>query len=232
MEKLPGVVTNQNAPGEGGAGTACKPIDYTPIVPPREGFVKRSEIPTDLRERKAWVCWRLETRDGRPTKVPYSPVTGRRSSSTDPSTWATLDATLDAVDAYSGLGIMFSDGLMGIDLDHCRDKETGELTDWALSIVKEMDTYTEISPSGTGLHILFFGVKPEGKNKRAYGDGGEIEVYDRARYFTFTGEHLPGTPSTVEERQEQLETFYAEYFGEDEPTPQQTPPPPRGRFGL
>jgi len=98
---------------------------------------------------------------------------------------------------------------VGIDLDHCRDPQTGEITPRALEIVQRLDSYTEISPSGDGLHILVIGQLPRQGNKC-----GGIEMYSSGRYFTVTGQHLPGTPTTIEERQAELTALYQEVFGE------------------
>ena len=92
-----------------------------------------------------------------------------------------------------------ADDLVGIDLDTCRDTETGQVNEFATSIVRELDSYSEVSPSGRGIHIILRGTLPHGW-RRTPG----IEVYDRGRYFTVTGECLPDTRSTIEERSEAL----------------------------
>lgn len=157
-----------------------------PIIRPSE----LAAIPLELRERPQWVCWRLEERDSKPTKVPYSPATGQRASSTDRRSWA---AWLDAVsalgkpgglDEYDGIGFVFSpdDPYVGIDLDHCRNPGTGEIQEWAAAIIRQLNGYAEVSPSGTGVHIIVRGSLPEGGRRK-----GQIEMYDRGRYFTVTG---------------------------------------------
>jgi putative DNA primase/helicase len=98
--------------------------------------------------------------------------------------------------------------LCGVDLDKCLDPETGELENWAREIIDELDSYAEISPSGTGVHVLVRGTLPPGRNRK-----GRFEAYDRGRYFTVTGRHLAGTPKTIEGRQEQLERVVKRVFG-------------------
>jgi hypothetical protein len=66
-----------------------------------------------------------------------------------------------------------------------------------------LKSYTEVSPSGTGLHIFAQG-RLSGKGQKR----GDIELYDRERYFTVTGTHLPGTRSTIKERQALVERLY------------------------
>ena len=167
----------------------------------------------NMRDLEQWVCWRYEERNGEPTKVPYSPLRAKRADSTNPATWANLT---DAVAAcrkhgYDGIGFVFTkdDPFCGVDLDDCCDSETGELEQWAKDIVQELDSYTEISPSGKGLHILVRGHLPDGRNRK-----GKVEMYAHERYFTMTGRHLRGTPRTIELRQEQLFTLRRRVLGE------------------
>lgn len=167
----------------------------------------------DIRDLRQWLVWRLEERHGRPTKIPYSPATGQRASSTTPESWASYqEAVRSRKDhGYDGIGFVFSkdDPFCGVGLDGCLDPKTGELEGWARKIVEELDSYTEISPSGTGVHILIRATLPEGRNRKD-----RIEMYDRGRYFTVTGRHLVGTPPSIESRQEQLTSLARRVFEE------------------
>jgi primase-polymerase (primpol)-like protein len=160
-------------------------------------------IPEQLTERPQWVCWCLETRDGKPTKVPYTPGTKGRASSTDLLTWRTFEEALEAYEAsepmiYDGVGFMFcsADPFVGIDLDGCRSPESGEISPWAQKTISRMqEGYVEISPSETGVHIIVQGTVREGgrsrRKVREHGEVvGEIEMYSRERFFTITGELL------------------------------------------
>jgi RecA-family ATPase len=166
-----------------------------------------------MRDLRQWLVWRSEKRDGKPTKIPYSPLTGQRASSTTPETWAGYHEAVRACKehGYGGIGFVFTpeDDLCGVDLDGCLDSETGEIESWAWAIIEELDSYTEISPSGTGVHILVKAILPEGRNRK-----GRFEAYDRGRYFTVTGKHLAGTPPTIEDRQEELHDVVRRVFGE------------------
>src|SRR5215203_5725254 len=150
-----------------------------------------------MRDLRQWLCWRTEERDGKPTKVPYDPSTGEKAESTNPKTWTSYEKARGACrdHGYEGIGFVFTseDDLCGVDLDKCLDPETGEIEPWAWAIIKELDSYTELSPSGTGVHVLVRATLPEGRNRK-----GRFEAYDRRRYFTVTGEHLAGTPRVVE----------------------------------
>jgi len=146
-------------------------------------------IPEQLAERPQWVCWRREMRGGKPTKVPYTPGTERRASSTDLLTWRTFEEALTAYESgeppYDGIGFVFcsADPLTGIDLDGCRDPETGTIAPWAQKIIADAsEGYVEISPSGTGVHIIVEGRVRDGGLRR-----GPVEMYSRERFFTITG---------------------------------------------
>jgi hypothetical protein len=159
-------------------------------------------FPQELADRKQWICWRLEpnTKEGKDSKIPYDPVTGRKASSTNPKDWSTLDDAIAAKEQYlyTGVGFVFAKGggLVGVDIDHCRDKDTGELNDTAKAILERFPSYTEISPSGTGLHIFYKGDMP-GKGNKNTKTG--VEMYAHSRYFTMTGNPLPGTPENIAE---------------------------------
>ena len=166
-----------------------------------------------MKDRKQWVCWRSEVRgrDGKRTKVPYSPRSGSRARSDDPDTWATLAEAEAAADKddYHGMGFVFTarDPFCGVDLDSCVDPETVETEAWATEIVEELDSYTEISPSGTGLHVIVRAKLPPGGNRKD-----RVEIYDRGRFFTVTRRRLPDAPHRIEERQKQIEALHARLF--------------------
>jgi len=156
-----------------------------------------AKIPPELRARRQWVLWKIEPgKDGKMTKVPYNPANPRfKASSTKPHTWGTFAQAVAAAqtDGFSGIGFMFSenDPYAGIDLDHCRDPESGEIAPWAWEIINRFDSYTEISPSGKGIHILIRGKLPQdADHQKNLEGGGKIEIYDCLRYFTITGNIL------------------------------------------
>jgi putative DNA primase/helicase len=89
--------------------------------------------------------------------------------------------------------------IVGVDLDDCRNPTTGELSSWAQDIVDRLDSYDEVSPSGRGVHVIVEGELPPGRNRR-----GDVEMYDEARFFTVTTDHIEGTPTSLERRQDAL----------------------------
>ena len=178
----------------------------------------KAKTPQSLRDCPQWVCWRVEERDGKPTKVPVIPGTTQRASSTDATNWRTFDDAMTALEAdvsLVGVGFVFSaDGpYCGVDIDDCRDPNSGDIAPWAQAIIDSLASYTEVSPSGTGVKIFLQAKKPGRKCRKAH-ETGEVEMYDHARFFTVTGLHLPGTPPTVEDRQDALEQLYRTIFGD------------------
>jgi putative DNA primase/helicase len=186
--------------------------------------VNAAKIPQELKDRPQWVLWRLEKRRYKDTKIPIS-VNGSMASATDPRTWASfaevLDVLLAAPDRFQGLGYVFSadDPFTGIDLDNDAAKPgftcmhddgfLGELTDEAQAIIDTMNSYAEYSQSGSGIHILVKAVKPGERNRK-----GNFEMYDRERFFVVTGNHVEGTPLTIEERQSEVDGLYSRMLGE------------------
>ena len=117
-------------------------------------MVNQSSIPDDLKQRPQWVVRRK--------KVPYNPQTGYKASVIDPGTWASFDKACAAMSSggYDGLGFVFTadDPFVGIDFDHCL--ENGKLDPWVENQVAALSSYTEISPSGTGIHVICKGSLP------------------------------------------------------------------------
>ncbi len=143
--------------------------------------------PEEMRQYDHWLVWKLEKSDGKLTKIPYIAGGVGRASSTDSRTWRTFEEAVEAFKTgrYNGIGFVFSSGdpFAGVDLDKCRDPETGELEDWAAAIVRKLGGYAEASPSGTGVHII---VKSKAPNKKR----GKVEAYSSERFFTMTGSAL------------------------------------------
>ncbi len=154
---------------------------------PRQTELLLDNIPEELRRRPQWVAWKLEQRDGKPTKVPYIAHGVGRADTTDLMTWRTFEQAVTALETgrYDGVGFVFSSGdpYAGIDLDDCRDPATGELEAWAEKIVEEFGGYAEVSQSGAGVHIIVRGKAPDTRR-------GQVEAYSTKRFFTMTGRVL------------------------------------------
>jgi putative DNA primase/helicase len=176
-----------------------RPTSPRPIAIP----VSPGLIPQALIRIPHWLIWRYEWHSGKWTKVPYRSDGDRRASSTDPRAWSDLRAALRRWQAGDGDGIGFALSrdlhMAGLDIDHVRNPQTGEITAEAWHIVRLMDSYTEVSPGGAGLRILANGDKPAGRCK-----WGHYELYQEGRFLTITGCHVHGTPRSVEPRQEAI----------------------------
>ena len=112
-------------------------------------------IPKELQKNAEWCVWKREIRGGKPTKVPYNPNTGERAETNNPATFGSFDIADERymTEDYDGVGIRVSNGFSAVDIDHCVDG--GVLSDLAMSIINTLKSYTEYSPSKTGVRIIF-----------------------------------------------------------------------------
>lgn len=179
-----------------------------------------NNIPADLKQLRQWVCFKFVDRDnGLKGKVPVDPKTGKNAKANDASTWGSYEEAIQGLMLYDldGIGFEFANGVFGVDLDHVI--ENGQLSPEAKDIVETMQSYTEYSPSGTGLHILCRGSIPEGDRRN-----GAIEIYEAGRFFTVTGKHYPGTPLEALERTQEAAKVYKKYiYREPDKKPVQRP---------
>ena len=188
-------------------------------LPPRTGQaqVKLAGIPEALKALPRWAMWRTEDKGtgGKPGKPPINPLTDRYASPTDPETWVSFDDAWKAYreGRYEGLSfaMLAEDGLVGIDLDNCRNPNNKGIAQWAAVIAQDLDSYTEVSPSGRGLRIFLRGSLPCDKGRHK----GKVEAYSSAKFLTVTGHRLRSLPSTIEARPEALAAFYEKWFGDD-----------------
>lgn len=165
------------------------------------GF-RAERMPKALRRRRRWVAWQPQWRGFGVgwAKVPHHPTRLARVPA-KPSNAGSLEqvlASVQAADPDSAYGIGFvldrRDGIVCVDLDDCRDPDSGTVTPAASDIVGALGSYTELSPSGTGLHVWLRGVVPHDRpNLRAPG----VEIYSHARFIAVTNHRLPGTPAGI-----------------------------------
>ena len=164
-----------------------------------------NSIPPELKELDQWVIWKADKR-------PYNPRNNQPASVSDPRTWDSFENACKAVKDYKakGMGFVFTadSPYCGIDLDKVID-EDGNIDPEAQAIIDKLDSYTEISQSGRGIHIIVKGKKPGGDCKTK-----GIEVYDHGRYFALTGDIYQGK-ATIEDRQEGLDVFFVEAFSSE-----------------
>ena len=154
-----------------------------------------SSVPTEISSLHQWVCWRYTPVDSlghkRWAKLPISPISGRPARSNDRNTWDHFPKAVEVCNrgGLDGIGFMFaaSDPYVGVDLDNCRDPKTGRVNNWARECIRRLNTYTEVSPSGTGLKCIAIGTLPPGRRR-----SGNIEIYETGRYFAITGHVVNG----------------------------------------
>lgn len=147
-----------------------------------------NNIPQDLKKFNQWVCYKLVFNQNKSEndKIPKNPNNGYNAKSNDRSTWSNFNTAVNAVQRYKfdGIGFMLDNGICGVDLDNVLDDNL-QLDNKAIDIINTLDSYTEISPSGKGLHVLCFGEIPKGRRRRD-----NIEMYSDGRFFTVTGRVL------------------------------------------
>lgn len=181
-------------------------------------------IPVELKGYQQWVVWRYVQRNGEWTKVPYQPNTMNAAKANDPSTWglyvdAMNTANNPATDC-DGVGFMLSpdDPFVFIDLDDVNKRDCDGALVYAeenrdemfavqRKIVDEFDSYTELSPSGRGVHVI---VKCEDKNEVFKHGGGRrmaVEMYASGRFMTMTGNVIEGR-SNIWGRKELVSILY------------------------
>lgn len=166
-------------------------------------------IPEELKDLPQWVVHR--------NKFPINPHDGTAASSTDSNTWGTFHEALKAYETgkYDGLSFAFNDqGIVGIDLDHCVDKQSGGTHLEALNVIRKIKSYTEFSPSGTGFHIYAYGQIPEGRKDSKKQKGFEIEMYKAGRFFTVTGETY-GEICELNDSSEEIRELFDDLFRRD-----------------
>ncbi len=180
-------------------------------------------IPDELKRRAQWVLWRWEWRTDKWTKPPFQ-ANGCYAKSTAAETWTSFDQAVAAMESgnFDGIGIVLNgtDDLTGVDLDDCVD-DTGTIQRWALDIIKQLNSYSEITPSQRGCRVFLRGTPPRNGCKK-----GSVEIYNQGRYLTVTGQHIPDAPHSIESRQDEISAVHAQVFGANDAPKAATLPAP------
>jgi hypothetical protein len=191
-----------------------------------ETLANHNNVPDELKRDPHWMCWRYE----KGTKVPKlaSTTSVQWGSSTNTNRHRSFEEALEAYKTgmYEGIAraIMHEEPYVGIDLDDCVDPETGEIATWAQEIIDGLDSYAEISPTGTGVKMW---LRAELEQSRETKQGGKaIEIYPNGRFFTVTGQSLNG--SEVKNRQLELDALIAREW----PSKQKSASPEESEFNL
>lgn len=177
-----------------------------------------SQVPAELKQLPRWTLWRYQIRGDAKAKVPIGLRNGQAISVTDRENHHPFEEVIAALEhgdvVADGVGFIFvkEDGLIGIDLDGCIDDE-GRLADEARTVLDELGSFAEISPSGRGIKIIARGVKP-GRlcNMRSVLGIAGVEMYDDKRFFTITGRRWEEAPLTITRAQAAVDALYRRVF--------------------
>lgn len=170
-----------------------------------------NNIPDELKQLTNWCVWKFQERNGKKTKIPFNAETGEFAKSNDKSTWSNYETAVNA-EGVDGIGFFFEPPYLGIDIDDIDDDlhryQHGDKLD---NIVNEFNeafkSYTEVSPSGNGLHIIVKGKIPGSRRRK-----GNIEMYDSGRFFTMTGKRIGKYTDVTETSERVFKTIYDKYL--------------------
>lgn len=192
---------------------------------------KYNAIPVELKQYKNWICWKAEP-DQRShsgiSKKPINPYTGGFAQSNNPTTWADFETAVKEAPKYSGIGFMFGNTpFFGVDLDDMpkdiEDFKNGDFNNIVAEFVNTLQSYTEYSQSGTGVHIICKGTLPKGGRKRKHDFGG-FEMYETGRFFVMTGNYC-SEYAEITDCTEKIKGLHEKYIGGGkEPVPKTVQP--------
>lgn len=170
-----------------------------------------SNIPDELKQLKNWCVWKFEKRNGKRTKIPFNAATGEFAKSNDKSTWSSYETAVNA-EGVDGIGFFFEPPYLGIDIDDIDDdlhrfKQGDKLDNIVSEFNEAFKSYTEVSPSGNGLHIIVKGKIPGSRRRK-----GNIEMYDSGRFFTMTGKTIGKYKDVTEVSEQVFKTIYEKYL--------------------
>lgn len=196
--------------------SAAKPSPSSPAL---------EYIPEELKQIRQWVCWDYVRKNGKWEKVPINARTGAWAENNNPDTWSNFeDARAFLQQKHpAGVGYVFSDEdpHVGIDIDDCRDPDTGQLNDEAKTIIRELASYAEVSPSRTGVKIIVSSKSKSslrtrlGVNKKKTG---HYEIFLANVYFTLTGQVVEAYRE-IAEADETLEWYVNRFIEKEKPKP-------------
>lgn len=170
-----------------------------------------SNIPDELKQLNNWCVWKFENRNGKRTKIPFNAATGEFAKSNDKSTWSSYETAVNA-EGVDGIGFFFEPPYLGIDIDDIDDdlhrfKQGDKLDNIVSEFNEAFKSYTEVSPSGNGLHIIIKGKIPGSRRRK-----GNIEMYDSGRFFTMTGKNIGKYKDVTEVSEQVFKTIYNKYL--------------------
>lgn len=185
-------------------------------------------IPDEIKALKNWVCWKAvpDPKPDRPdhiSKIPINPYTGGQAQSNNPETWSDFDTAVSCSRRFSGIGFIFNNsGYFGVDLDGKTDAlkafEGGDDNNIIGEFIHTLQSYTEKSQSGTGIHIICKGSLPKGGRRS---DKNGVEMYESGRFFVMTG-NICAEYAEITDGTEAIKGLHEKYIGGGR-EPQQKP---------
>ena len=176
-------------------------------------------IPEEIKALKNWVCWKAvpDPKPDRPdhiSKIPINPYTGGQAQSNNPETWSDFDTAVSCSRRFSGIGFIFNNsGYFGVDLDGKTDAlkafEGGDDNNIIGEFIHTLQSYTEKSQSGTGIHIICKGSLPKGGRRS---DKNGVEMYESGRFFVMTG-NICAEYAEITDGTEAIKGLHEKYIG-------------------
>ncbi|WP_292388805.1 phage/plasmid primase, P4 family [Methanosarcina sp. UBA5] len=182
--------------------------------------INEDSIPWELRSRNQWILFKFKIVDGKLKKFPFN-VRGQMKSWNLPENQSSFELVCRAYTNnydYSGIGFVVTenDPYICIDFDHIYNPATGKWNQQALEEITKLNSYTEFSPSGTGVHVFVKAKMVKAGRREKQPDGTGREMYSYKHCMTVTGNHVPGTPSEINNSQEIIDEFYEKWFPDDD----------------
>ena len=175
---------------------------------------KYSAIPEELKRLPNWICWNAvyDEDRGKIKKLPVNPKTGGNAQSNNPDTWTDFYTAVKASEKFSGIGFMFGNcEYFGVDIDGIENEiamyKSGDGDNIVSEFVHELQSYSEISQSGKGIHIICKGNLPKNGRRR-----GNVEMYETGRFFVMTGNSC-SEYSEIKNCTESIKPLHSKYIG-------------------
>lgn len=154
----------------------------------------RENIPQVLKDLPIWVGFKFTPqKDKKDKKIPVNGATGKNARCNDPKTWQSFNEVIKCPEQLDAIGFAITTPYIGIDIDGCVVDEV--ISPFARKIISELDSYTEYSPSRTGVHIICKGKLPKDRKFSTF----NVEMYSGNRFFTVTGDVVAGCGSEIKD---------------------------------
>lgn len=180
--------------------------------------INPESIPLELKNRNQWLLFKVKLVGEKLKKYPFTVQNNMDSwnLAENQSSFEIAYRTFTNNSNYAGIGfaVTENDPYTCIDFDRVYNPTSEEWNQQALEEIKKLNSYTEFSPTRTGVHVFVIGKMKKAGRKKNQPDGTGREMYSSLRYMTVTGNHMPGTPLEINEAQETIDEFYEKWFPE------------------